>query len=53
VKKTIKKPLSKSQERNRRIQFNMHIGQENEVVYQAQKTIPGIQPTSMPLPMKL
>jgi hypothetical protein len=35
-----KKPISKSRERNRRVQFNMHIGQAVEEALPAQQSIP-------------
>ena len=35
-----KKPAAKSRERNRRVQFNMHIGQTVEEQRPAQKSIP-------------
>ena len=34
-----KKPIAKSRERNRRVQFNMHIGQTVEEEHPAQQSI--------------
>ena len=35
-----KKPIAKSRERNRRVQFNMHIGQTVEEEHPLQQSIP-------------